>query len=106
MKTLLLIPALVLTLNSNARPKTNHCNTNTVVETVKNNINCPAELFNNKSNTSVRLSFKVNENGKAENVLINAEDEKVKQYVNEKLSKLAFPQKNEEVNMVIHFKLV
>lgn len=105
MKTIALIPALVLlSLSLNAKPNNN---TNTsIVETVKNSINCPAELFNSKNNTSVRLSFKVNENGKAENVIINAEDEKVKQYVNEKLSKLAFPQKNEEVNMVIHFKLV
>jgi hypothetical protein len=101
----LIIPALVfLALQLNARP-VNDSN-NPVVETVKNNMNCPTELFNNKNNTSVRLSFKVNENGKAENVIINAEDEKVKQFVNEKLQKLAFPQKNEEVNMVIHFKLV
>jgi hypothetical protein len=105
MKTLNLIPALVLlTLSLNARPNTT--TTNSIVETVKSNINCPPELFNSKNNTSVRLSFKVNSDGKAENVVINAEDEKVKQFVNEKLSKLAFPQKNEEVNMVIHFKLV
>ena len=101
----LIIPALVfMALNINAKPGSS--NNSTIVETVKNNISCPAELFNNRNNTSVRLSFKVNENGKAEDVIINAEDENVKKYVNEKLSKLAFPQKNEEVNMVIHFKLV
>jgi hypothetical protein len=115
MKAIKIIPALVLlTLSLNAKP-TNEVepigslhykeNNNEIVETVKNNISCPAELFNNKNNTSVRLSFSVNKDGKAENVIINAEDEKVKQFVNEKLNKLEFPQKNEEVNMVIHFKL-
>ena len=104
MNTIKIIPALVLlTLSLNAKPKESNT---TLVETVKNKISCPAELFNNKNNTSVRLSFTVNQNGKAENVIINAEDENVKQFVNEKLSKLDFPQKNEEVNMVIHFKLV
>jgi hypothetical protein len=105
MKTIKIIPALVLlTLSLNAKP--NNSNNNEIVETVKNKITCPAELFNNKNNTSVRLSFSVNKEGKAENVIINAEDEKVKKFVNEKLNKLEFPQKNEEVNMVIHFKLV
>ena len=104
MTTIKIIPALVLlTLNLNAKPKNDNT---TTVETVKNNISCPAELLKDKSNTSVRLSFIVNKEGKAENVIINAEDEKVKQFVNEKLNKLEFPQKNEEVNMVIHFKLV
>ncbi len=104
MNTIKIIPALVLlTLSLNAKPNNN--SNNTIVETVKNKISCPAELFNNKNTTSVRLSFTVNKDGKAENVIINAEDEKVKQYVNEKLGKLEFPQKNEEVNMVIHFKL-
>ena len=115
MKAIKIIPALVLlTLSLNAKPNnevepygTLHYNQHTtIVETVKNNISCPAELFNNKNNTSVRLSFSVNKYGKAENVIINAEDEKVKQFVNEKLNKLEFPQKNEEVSMVIHFKLV
>lgn len=117
MTTIKIIPALVLlALNLNAKPNneaepngTLHyktTNTNSIVETVKNNISCPAELLKDKNNTSVRLSFNVNKDGKAENVIINAEDEKVKQFVNEKLNKLEFPQKNEEVNMVIHFKLV
>lgn len=105
MKAIKIIPALVLlTLSLNAKP--NNSNNNSIVETVKSKISCPAELFNNKNNTSVRLSFTVNKDGKAENVIINAEDEKVKQFVNEKLNKLEFPQKNEAVNMVIHFKLV
>jgi hypothetical protein len=116
MKTIKIIPALVLlTFSLNAKPnndvdqkrsfhyKTNDTNTN--VKTVKNQMTCPAELLTGKDK-SVRLSFKVNESGKAENVIINAEDEKVKQFVNEKINKLSFPQKNEEVNMVIHFKLV
>lgn len=104
MNTIKIIPALVLlTLTLNAKPKNNNTS---LVETVKNKITCPAELLDDKSTKSVRLSFKVNENGKAENVIINAEDEKVKQFVNDKLNKLEFPQKNEEVNMVIHFKLV
>lgn len=104
MNTIKIIPALVLlTLSLNAKP--NKHNTS-LVETVKNKITCPAELLSDKNTKSVRLSFKVNENGKAENVVINAEDEKVKQFVNDKLNKLDFPQKNEEVNMVIHFKLV
>lgn len=105
MKTIKIIPALVLlTLSLNARPNNN--DNTSIVETVKNKINCPAELLSDKNTKSVRLSFKVNANGKAENVIINAEDEKVKQFVNEKLSKLEFPQQSEEVNMVIHFKLV
>src|SRR5688572_4906226 len=105
MKTIKIIPALVLlTLSLSAKPI--HTNNNSIVETVKSNLTCPAELFNNKNSTSVRLSFKVNENGKAEDVIINAEDEKVKQFVNERLSKLNFPQKNEEVNLIIHFKLL
>ncbi|MBK7669637.1 MAG: hypothetical protein IPJ32_21265 [Sphingobacteriaceae bacterium] len=104
MTTLKIIPALaLLTLSLNAKPNSNNT---TLVETVKNKINCPAELLSDKNEKSVRLSFKVNESGKAENVIINAEDEKVKQFVNEKLNKLEFPQKNEEVSMVIHFKLV
>ena len=91
MTTLKIIPALaLLTLSLNAKPNTNNTS---LVETVKNKITCPTELFNNKSTQSVRLSFKVNANGKAENVIINAEDEKVKQFVNEKLNKLEFPQK-------------
>lgn len=116
MKSIKIIPTLVLlTLSLNAKPNneaepngTLHykTNNNEIVETVKNKITCPAELFSDKSTKSVRLSFKVNANGKAENVVINAEDEKVKQFVNEKLNKLEFPQKSEEVNMVIHFKLV
>ena len=102
MNTIKIIPALVLlTLSLNAKPSSNDTN----VKTVKNKMACPAELLKEKSNASVRLSFTVNENGKAENVIINADDEKVKQFVNEKISKLSFPQKNEEVNMVIHFKL-
>lgn len=106
MKTILIISALAFfTLSLNAKPK--HLKKQaTVVETVKNKIACPPELFKEKNNTSVRLSFKVSAEGKAENIIINAEDEKVKGYVTEKLSKLTFPQKNEEVNMVIHFKLV
>jgi hypothetical protein len=116
MKTIKIIPALVLLtlslnanevgLNSTLHYKPTNSNNNAIVETVKNKINCPAELLSDKNTKSVRLSFKVNANGKAEDVIINAEDEKVKQFVNEKLSKLEFPQKNEEVNMVIHFKLV
>ncbi len=104
MNTIKIIPALVLlTFSLNAKPNTNDTNTN--VKTVKNKMACPAELLTEKNQASVRLSFMVNENGKAENVIVNAEDEKVKRFVNEKLSKLSFPQKNEEVNMVIHFKL-
>jgi hypothetical protein len=104
MTTLKIIPALaLLTLSLNAKPNSNNTS---LVETVKNKITCPAELLSDKNEKSVRLSFKVNANGKAENVIINAEDEKVKQFVNEKLNKLDFPQKNEEVSMVIHFKLV
>ncbi len=117
MHTIKIIPALALltlSLNAKPNPKTElkpffHSKTKkqiTLVETVKNKITCPPELLSDKDNKSVRLSFKVNANGKAENVIINAEDEKVKQFVNEKLSNLEFPQKNEEVNMVIHFKLV
>lgn len=104
MKAIKIIPALVLlTFSLNAKPNTNDTNTN--VKTVKNKMACPPELLTGKDK-SVRLSFKVNESGKAENVIINAEDEKVKQFVNDKINKLSFPQKNEEVNMVIHFKLV
>lgn len=104
MKAIKIIPALVLlTFSLNAKPNTNDTNTN--VKTVKNKMTCPPELLTGKDK-SVRLSFKVNESGKAENVIINAEDEKVKQFVNDKINKLSFPQKNEEVNMVIHFKLV
>ena len=104
MNTIKIIPALVLlTLSLNAKPNTNDINTN--VKTVKNKMVCPAELLSEKNKASVRLSFTVNEDGKAENVIINADDEKVKQFVNEKMSTLSFPQKNEEVNMVIHFKL-
>lgn len=104
MTAIKIIPALaLLTLSLNAKPNTSNTS---LVETVKNKINCPAELLSDKNTKSVRLSFKVNENGKAENVIINAEDENVKKFVNEKLNKLDFPQKNEEVNMVIHFKLV
>ena len=104
MTAIKIIPALaLLTLSLNAKPNSNNTS---LVETVKNKINCPAELLSDKNTKSVRLSFKVNENGKAENVIINAEDENVKKFVNEKLNTLDFPQKNEEVNMVIHFKLV
>lgn len=115
MNTLKIIPVLaLLTLSLNAKPNNEveqksslHYKTNnTNLKTVKNKMECPVELLSEKNTTSVRLSFWVNKEGKAENVIINAENEKVKQFVNEKLAKLSFPQKDEEVKLVIHFKLI
>ncbi len=105
MNTFKIIPALaLLTLSLNAKPNINETNTN--VKTVRNQIECPVELLTEKNTAAVRVFFKVNENGKAENIVINAENEKIKQYVTDKLAKLDFPQKNEDVNLVIHFKLI
>lgn len=99
-----IIPALFfVTLSLAAKPAGN--GTSEAVEKVKNNLVCPVELFENKSENAVRLSFKINENGKAEDVIINAESEKVKKFVKENLEKLKFNEKGQTVNLLMRFKL-
>ena len=72
---------------------------------MKTKLELPVELFDNKSENQIRLSFKVNEQGKAEEVIINAENEKIKQFVQENLSKLEFNEKGETINLLMRFKL-
>ena len=97
-----IIPALFLiTLSLTAKP----VGTNGAIEKVKNNIVLPAELFNNQSENEARLSFKINANGKAEDVVVNAKSEKVKQFVMQNISKLDFTEKGETVNLLMRFKL-
>lgn len=98
-----IIPALFLmTLSLAAKPAGN---TADAVEKVKNKVVLPAQLFENKSENAVRLSFKINANGKAEDVIINAESEKVKQFVQENLEKIDFNEKGQVVNLLVRFKL-
>lgn len=99
-----IIPALFLiTLSLTAKPADN--GTADAVETIKNKVALPANLFENKNENAVRLSFKVNNNGKAEEVIINAENEKIKAFVKESLDKIQFNQKGEMVNVLLRFKL-
>lgn len=102
MKTFKIIFVLVLIhLNINAKPRVEQ----SIIETIKTKIVCPAELFKENNSKSIRLHLYVNSKGKAENVIINAEDQNIKMFVNEKLDKLEFIQRNKEINVIVNFKL-
>lgn len=104
MNTKKIIPALfLLTLSLTAKPSGN--GTSEAIEKVKNKVVLPTDLFENKTQDSVRLSFKVNEKGQAEDVIINGQSEKVKEYVKENLSKINFNEKGEKINLILKFKL-
>lgn len=103
MKAKKIIPALLLmTISLAAKPANNSTG---AVEKVKNKVALPAEMFENKNENAVRLSFKINANGKAEDLIINAESDKVKQFVKEKIEKIDFNEKGKTINLLMHFKL-
>ena len=99
-----IIPALFfVALSLAAKPADNgHAD---AIEKVKNKLVLPGELFENKNENAVRLSFRINENGQAEDVVINAESEKIKEYVKENLQKLKFKEKGKTFNLLMRFKL-
>lgn len=104
MKTKAIIPAFFFIFLSLAA-KPSDQGTGEAVEKLKTKLELPVELFDNKSENQIRLSFKVNEQGKAEEVIINAENEKIKQFVQESLNKLEFNEKGETINILMRFKL-
>lgn len=104
MNTKKIVPALFFVVLSLAAKPADTGN-NEVIEKVKNHLALPGELFENKTENAVRLSFKINAEGKAEEVIINAENEKVKTYVTENLKKLNFSKKSKTINLLMRFKL-
>ncbi len=99
-----IIPTLVFLALSLAAKPADTGNSDTI-EKVKNKLVLPGELFENKTENAVRLSFKINEKGQAEEVIINAESEKVKEYLKENLQKLSFKERGKTFNLLMRFKL-
>lgn len=98
-----IIPALLFITLSLAAKSTS--NSTGAIEKVKSKVILPTEMFENKSENIIRLSFKINANGKAEDVIINSESEKVKRFVRENLEKIDFNEKGKTINLLMHFKL-
>ncbi|MFN7911650.1 MAG: hypothetical protein ACK5QC_07475 [Bacteroidota bacterium] len=77
-----------------------------VINAVKNSLILPTHYFENKHEKEVRLSFKINEEGKAQEIIINAETESEKVYLLNQLSKMKFKEKGNTINLLLRFKLM
>lgn len=75
------------------------------IQKIKNELVIPATYFNDKAIIEIRISFKLNKEGKAEEIIVNSENEKIKNYVIENISKIKFDEKGKTLNLLVKFKL-